>query len=365
MQLARNQILQVLLQAKAEDDVALKTAGRGLEQALRQLRADAHADREQALYSLSQDQFEAQAAAAELQASVTYRTAELQRTDQLKQAEYEANLNSAVGAAATWPTDFNDKVFGILWQRMNFALDLFQLTLDLIGMLDIPIAPFVTVGMVADLLNSGVSLLRGNFVDAGINAAAAVPLLGNAAAMSKLSAKFGKGVGAALSFSDEALDLANSAKKGLSYLAAKALPLIRAPGALLSSQVRGFCDFARSIGKKIGASDEIYDLLGIGCFGEGESCVTDVIGILPTVPGAEDDPRATLFFVMAAVSIPGVYLVGYRVMNRNRCSPDEAVFAEWEDLLPHLGDLPPLDGEASQSELDALFADPDELLFGI
>lgn len=65
------------------------------------------------------------------------------------------------------------------WEQMS-ALDKFQLSLDGVGMTEIPVA-----AQVADALNVGISLGRGNWADAGLSAIGIVPVFGTIAVAGK------------------------------------------------------------------------------------------------------------------------------------------------------------------------------------
>lgn len=64
-------------------------------------------------------------------------------------------------------------------------IDVIQTGLDIVGMVPV-------IGEAADLLNAGIYAARGDYVNAALSAAAAVPLIGNVATGGKLAAKAGK-----------------------------------------------------------------------------------------------------------------------------------------------------------------------------
>jgi hypothetical protein len=110
----------------------------------------------------------------------------------------------------TWKTRFASKVEKLISDRLNVALNTLQLVLDGLGFVDV-----YGIGTVADLTNAGISFLRGNYVDAGINLVSAIPFGGNAAKLAKCG-NSAAGLGAAaLKSADEALGLMNMAGKSL------------------------------------------------------------------------------------------------------------------------------------------------------
>ncbi|MFZ5662501.1 MAG: immunity protein YezG family protein [Pseudomonadota bacterium] len=68
-------------------------------------------------------------------------------------------------------------------EKQELLLDLGQIALDIVGIFE-P-TPF------ADLTNAGISIWRGNWLDAGLSAVGVIPYLGDAAKLGKLG-KFGK-----------------------------------------------------------------------------------------------------------------------------------------------------------------------------
>ncbi|MBL6445373.1 hypothetical protein JMN32_03585 [Fulvivirga sp. 29W222] len=90
------------------------------------------------------------------------------------------------------------------WPSWSEALDVVQTGLDVVGMIP-------AVGNVADLANAGISVARGNYGDAALSLAAAVPGAGLAAGGAKLAKKAYKAVKAV----DKASDATRALDKGL------------------------------------------------------------------------------------------------------------------------------------------------------
>ena len=81
--------------------------------------------------------------------------------------------------------------------KHSTVVDSIQLGLDIAGMIP-------AVGAVADLANAGIAAARGNYVEAGLSLAASVPVVGQAAAGSKLGAKAAKYAGKGTKYASKA-----------------------------------------------------------------------------------------------------------------------------------------------------------------
>lgn len=374
IRVAANEAIVAVAMANDEDAALLATAYRNLQLASSQLRAQVDSGQKVFQYELDEMNNQSDIETTELKNSAADRLQQkvlgllakaTQRNAQMERYDAEKNL---------WPASFQKKVWDLAGERMGQALDILQAILEVVGFIDIgPIGPG------ADLINAGISLLRGRLEEAGFNVVCALPFLGSVFKGGKVLGKIGGVATSTVRAGTELLDLSVTAAKAARVLNTSTLYKLADwvhPVGRFVSQIPGVCEAGRGVAKAGGLVAEIVERAGIGCFEAGT-----LYKRLPLLREDADSALSDLWFryrpftlVIIAGAGLGATLAGRKVLSRRTKQNEEELrdelFAGWDDPWPD--DLPTDDRDASaddrefwSSEVDELFAESDGALASV